>query len=351
VGGLVTDSLSFKMFGEELESGSGTVNPFWYGGQVGYFRDLPGVMNVGRRKLIAANGTFLNRDPIGFGGGDVNLVRYVGNNPVVRVDPSGLECDCTVTYIKAIPDLVDNGPCYNLVQPTAGNPAPLLTFDIIETCKAALYSEVKCTGCPCPPAPAPPAPSWKFYQWRQSMYNAWYPNGSVVDSPGLGFWGKYVNDTNTGGDGEQQTQLLSVSPLPGGAACDGTCSYLYTFGGCDAPGTHATYGDNDYGPVSKGKCFYHPPLNVAWARSLKGTQIGIGLVPSIPDRWFGYHINRRFCLGFGPSSAQAKTGAKGTKPQPWGILIGYFPHSPADEPGDVPFPLASMMDGDCSTLN
>ena len=93
VAGVITDSLSFKAFGEELQSGAGTVNPFWFGGQVGYFRDLPGVMNVGRRKLIAANGVFLNRDPIGFAGGDANLYRFVGNNPVGRVDPSG-----TITY-------------------------------------------------------------------------------------------------------------------------------------------------------------------------------------------------------------------------------------------------------------
>jgi RHS repeat-associated protein len=95
--GFVTDSYSFKAFGEELQTGSGTVNPYWYIGQDGYYRDLPGVMNVGHRKLIAANGTWLNRDLIGFAGGDVNLMRYAGDNPVVRVDPSGLECRNFVT--------------------------------------------------------------------------------------------------------------------------------------------------------------------------------------------------------------------------------------------------------------
>ena len=89
-GGLITDSLSFKAFGEELQGGSGTVNPFWFGGQVGYFRDLPGVMNLGHRKLIAANGVFLNRDPIGLAGVDINLFRYVANEPVSSADPSGL---------------------------------------------------------------------------------------------------------------------------------------------------------------------------------------------------------------------------------------------------------------------
>ncbi len=35
-------------------------------------------------------GRFLSEDPIGFAGGDANLYRYVGNNPVNYVDPSGL---------------------------------------------------------------------------------------------------------------------------------------------------------------------------------------------------------------------------------------------------------------------
>ena len=34
-------------------------------------------------------GRFLSEDPIGFGGGDANLYRYVGNNPINLRDPSG----------------------------------------------------------------------------------------------------------------------------------------------------------------------------------------------------------------------------------------------------------------------
>ncbi len=32
---------------------------------------------------------FIAEDPIGFAGGDVNLYGYVGNNPILRTDPSG----------------------------------------------------------------------------------------------------------------------------------------------------------------------------------------------------------------------------------------------------------------------
>ncbi|MBY0516240.1 MAG: RHS repeat-associated core domain-containing protein [Bacteriovoracaceae bacterium] len=37
-----------------------------------------------------STGRFLSEDPIGFSGGDYNLYRYVGNNPVTRRDPFGL---------------------------------------------------------------------------------------------------------------------------------------------------------------------------------------------------------------------------------------------------------------------
>jgi len=42
------------------------------------------------RHYFPKAGRFISKDPIGFAGGDVNLYRYVGNNPVNFVDPLGL---------------------------------------------------------------------------------------------------------------------------------------------------------------------------------------------------------------------------------------------------------------------
>ena len=37
-----------------------------------------------------SNGRWLTEDPIGFDAGDMDLYRYVGNDPVNAIDPSGL---------------------------------------------------------------------------------------------------------------------------------------------------------------------------------------------------------------------------------------------------------------------
>ena len=38
-------------------------------------------------------GRFLQSDPLGFGGGDANLFRYCGGDPVNRIDPTGLDVE------------------------------------------------------------------------------------------------------------------------------------------------------------------------------------------------------------------------------------------------------------------
>ena len=87
--GVITDSYSWKAFGEELQSGSGTVNPFGYIGLFQYYTDADGNVVVFMRIVVPADGRFMQRDPIGFDGGQWNLYVYVGNNPGRYVDPSG----------------------------------------------------------------------------------------------------------------------------------------------------------------------------------------------------------------------------------------------------------------------
>jgi RHS repeat-associated protein len=69
-----------------------------YGFGAGYYADpSSGLIYIKARWYDPLTSTWTSKDPIGFPGGNYNsLYRYVGNNPVTGVDPSGLKCpDCT----------------------------------------------------------------------------------------------------------------------------------------------------------------------------------------------------------------------------------------------------------------
>jgi RHS repeat-associated protein len=53
-----------------------------------------GLYDYRNRTYSAAFGRFIEKDPIGFRAGDLNLYRYVSNNAVNLVDPWGLEVTC-----------------------------------------------------------------------------------------------------------------------------------------------------------------------------------------------------------------------------------------------------------------
>jgi RHS repeat-associated protein len=94
----------YDAFGVELSSSGTETNFLRFAGEVGYWRDLTNWIYVRARVLDSVKGRWDSRDTQGFGGGDWNLYRYVGNNPVVRTDPSGL-ADCL-------------GPCSQLGVPS-----------------------------------------------------------------------------------------------------------------------------------------------------------------------------------------------------------------------------------------
>ena len=55
------------------------------------FDSSTGLYKFGLRQMDPRTGTFISQDPTGFGGGDPNLMRFVGNGPTNFGDPSGLE--------------------------------------------------------------------------------------------------------------------------------------------------------------------------------------------------------------------------------------------------------------------
>ena len=64
--------------------------PFKFVGQHGVMTEPNGFYYMLARYYDPEVGRFISEDPIGFEGGDVNFYAYVANNPINKIDPSGL---------------------------------------------------------------------------------------------------------------------------------------------------------------------------------------------------------------------------------------------------------------------
>lgn len=88
--GTVVNHLRFNSFGVIIGQTDPSAQPrFAFTGRE--FDSVTGLYQYRTRFYDPAAGRFINEDRIGFSGGDANLYRYVGNNPVTRIDPSGQE--------------------------------------------------------------------------------------------------------------------------------------------------------------------------------------------------------------------------------------------------------------------
>ena len=85
----VDDHIVYNSFGQAAyESNSAIAH---WAGFAGYHTDpTTGLDYAGRRWYDPSVGRWISEDPIGFGGGDTNVTRYVGNNLATAIDPWGL---------------------------------------------------------------------------------------------------------------------------------------------------------------------------------------------------------------------------------------------------------------------
>ncbi len=87
----VVNQYSYTPFGiliSEQETLMG--QPFKFSGQVGIMAEPNGFYYMRARYYDPSMGRFISEDPSGFDSGDLNLYAYVGNNPLIFIDPSGL---------------------------------------------------------------------------------------------------------------------------------------------------------------------------------------------------------------------------------------------------------------------
>jgi RHS repeat-associated protein len=87
----VSDGYVYEAFGRQVSGSGETPNPYHFVGAYGYYEDWEtGLALLTARYYDAEVGRFVTRDPIGFGGGDWNVYGYVGGNPTLDNDASGL---------------------------------------------------------------------------------------------------------------------------------------------------------------------------------------------------------------------------------------------------------------------
>ena len=85
----VVDTIVYDSFGQVVtETGASYGDRFKYAGME--YDSAIGIYYDQARNYNPATGRFLQQDPLGLAAGDVNVYRYVGNNPATLTDPSGL---------------------------------------------------------------------------------------------------------------------------------------------------------------------------------------------------------------------------------------------------------------------
>ena len=90
--GNVVNHVVYDSFGRVVEESDGGVE-FRFGYTGREFDEETGLYYYRARYYDPTNGRFISYDPISFGGGDVNLYRYVGNSPANYTDPTGRNAD------------------------------------------------------------------------------------------------------------------------------------------------------------------------------------------------------------------------------------------------------------------
>ncbi|MBI5562169.1 MAG: RHS repeat-associated core domain-containing protein [Deltaproteobacteria bacterium] len=91
----IVNKYSYDPYGNILQAQETIQQPFKFVGRFGVMEEATGFYYMRARYYDSQTGRFISEDPLGFGGGEVNLMAYVGGNPVNLVDPMGLDAFST----------------------------------------------------------------------------------------------------------------------------------------------------------------------------------------------------------------------------------------------------------------
>jgi RHS repeat-associated protein len=119
VNGTVLNRYNYQPFGEDFYESESVANPFEYAGQFGLMEEANGLDFMRARFYDSRIGRFMTTDPIGLQGRDANLYRYVVNDPIDYLDPSGNNPAAVAVGGAAV---VGVGLVAGLVRPSPADP-------------------------------------------------------------------------------------------------------------------------------------------------------------------------------------------------------------------------------------
>lgn len=96
--GAIAQRLDYDAWGRVTADSAPGFQPFGFAG--GLYDPDTGFVHLGVRDYDPSTGRWLAPDPIGFGGGDTNLYRYVADLPTSATDRTGLSCDVATLSVS-----------------------------------------------------------------------------------------------------------------------------------------------------------------------------------------------------------------------------------------------------------
>jgi RHS repeat-associated protein len=96
--GAMSTQYTYDPYGNTTQTGQMSSFPFLYAGME---QDSSGLYHAMARYYSPNLQRFLSEDPFGFGGGDINLLNYSGNDPINGSDPTG-NCPYCIAYLVAV---------------------------------------------------------------------------------------------------------------------------------------------------------------------------------------------------------------------------------------------------------
>jgi RHS repeat-associated protein len=85
----VVQSMDYTEFGNTISSFGGSISPFGYAG--GLTDTHTNLVRFGARDYNTYTGRWNTKDPLLFAAGQSNLFMYCANDPINKIDPTGLQ--------------------------------------------------------------------------------------------------------------------------------------------------------------------------------------------------------------------------------------------------------------------